>query len=149
MRDAHRVPLPVLSPNLARAVARLSREADVALASLELSQSQYRLLTVLSERPLGASRLADLLSLSPPSVTSLLDGLAARELVVRKPDPADRRRVVLALTAKGKRVAAKADRAVATRIHHVATHTNGSAQALLDALDGWHDALDRARLATA
>jgi DNA-binding MarR family transcriptional regulator len=43
-------------------------------------------------------------------VTRAVDRLVAKGLVARKPDAADRRRVVLSLTARGRRVYAAIDR---------------------------------------
>ncbi len=70
--------------------------------SAELSVAQFRTLAYLNQRP-GASlsELADQIGLSLPSMSKLVDGLVARELVTRREDTADRRRVVLCLTEYG------------------------------------------------
>ena len=48
--------------------------------------------------------LASLLAVTTSSVTELLDRLQGRGWIVRSPDPSDRRRTVLSLTAAGERV---------------------------------------------
>ena len=55
----------------------------------------------------GTMRLKDLsghLNISPRSGTEVVDELARRDLVRRTPDPADRRAVLVELTAEGERV---------------------------------------------
>jgi DNA-binding MarR family transcriptional regulator len=52
----------------------------------------------------GCPRLrdvADTLRITPRSATDVVDQLEAKNLVIRKPDPADRRAVLLDLTAEG------------------------------------------------
>ncbi len=48
--------------------------------------------------------VAAFLGVTPPSATALIDGLAADGLVARKPDPRDRRGVLLRATPKGRRL---------------------------------------------
>lgn len=55
--------------------------------------------------PLAPAHLARVLHLHPSSVTRLTHRLEARGLLERRPDPADRRRLELAVTAAGRRVA--------------------------------------------
>jgi DNA-binding MarR family transcriptional regulator len=49
-----------------------------------------------------AKDVADYLSITAPSATSLLSGLARSGIIERRPDPADRRVQRVALTRKGK-----------------------------------------------
>ena len=104
-----------------RGAARLARDLEVALASLEISLSQYRALARLSEGGLGASVVADELTISRPTVSALIDGLVARGLVDRAQDAADRRRVILTLTRAGVRALQAADAAVADRLAELAS----------------------------
>ena len=64
-----------------RAIARLARQVEHGLAPVGLSLQQYRALALLAEGPAGSTRLAERLTVSPPSVTAVIDGLVARELV--------------------------------------------------------------------
>ena len=69
----------------------------------DLSVPQFRVLIYLNRRE-GAS-LSDVsehLGLTLPSMSKMIDGLVARELVTRQAHTDDRRRVALALTASGK-----------------------------------------------
>ncbi|WP_261557625.1 MarR family winged helix-turn-helix transcriptional regulator [Frankia tisae] len=51
--------------------------------------------------PVGQQGLAEALSLDPSNVVALLNELEERELVTRRRDPADRRRHIVELSAKG------------------------------------------------
>ena len=61
----------------ARAVARLAKQVEVALAPLDLSLPQYRVLALLGDGSTASSVLARKLAVSPPSVTAVVDGLVA------------------------------------------------------------------------
>src|SRR5262249_10526085 len=60
-----------------RIVARLARQIEVALAKVDLTLSQYRVLIHLCEGREAASGLADKLAVSRPSITGVVDGLVA------------------------------------------------------------------------
>src|SRR3954454_22327980 len=95
----------------ARAVARLAKQVEVALAPLDLSLPQYRVLALLGEGSSASSVLARRLAVSAPTVTSVVDGLVARGLVEREADPEDRRRLTLLLTRDGAKLLAAGDAA--------------------------------------
>jgi DNA-binding MarR family transcriptional regulator len=77
------------------------------LAQLHLSPSQFKVLRALGESgPLGQHQLADLIAVDPRNAVPLIDSLAERGLLAREVDPADRRRRVLTLTARGQKLAA-------------------------------------------
>jgi DNA-binding MarR family transcriptional regulator len=69
----------------------------------ELSVPHFRALAFLDHNP-GASlsAAAEHIGLRLPSMSALIDGLVTRGLVSRAPSPADRRRLVLALTPHGR-----------------------------------------------
>ena len=77
----------------ARAAARLARFVTVRLAKTDLSLPQYRLLAFLDDGGTAHADLAQLLTVSSPSVTALVDGLVARDYVERRKDPEDGRRI--------------------------------------------------------
>jgi DNA-binding MarR family transcriptional regulator len=141
----------VLEPTtiqLGRAAARLAKLIERPVTEAGLSVPQYRVLAYLSEGDAAASALADRLSVSPPSVTSLVDGPLARALVTRRHhDTGDRRRVSLAITAQGRRVLAEADRAASDRLREVAGLLGDPelAEQALAALGLWQRALDANR----
>jgi DNA-binding MarR family transcriptional regulator len=83
-----------------------------ALAPWDLSPHQARALGVVVERDgVRLSDLAESLHIAPRSVTEVADGLQARGLVERTPDPGDRRAVILRPTAEGRRVRTEVGRA--------------------------------------
>ena len=134
----------------ARAAARLAKQVEVALAGVELSLPQYRVLAFLAEGSAAASALAGKLAVSRPSVTAVVDGLVQRGLVERRADPSDRRRVDHLLTKDGGRTLAGADRAVAERLVAVAAHLgDDDADAAVESLARWNEALNRGREAVA
>jgi long-chain acyl-CoA synthetase len=129
-----------------RAIARLARQVEHGLSPIGLSLQQYRALALLAEGPAAATRLAERLTVSPPSVTAVVDGLVARELVTRAPDPDDRRRQHLALTPAGLALLLEADAAVTARLSEVAAHFGeDEARERVGGLKDWHPALDAHR----
>jgi DNA-binding MarR family transcriptional regulator len=70
-----------------------------------ISPGKYSLLCELlaSDGPMAPSSLADRIGIRRPTVTGLVDGLCKQALVTRVPDPADRRRMSVTLTANGRR----------------------------------------------
>jgi long-chain acyl-CoA synthetase len=115
----------------------------VALADVDLSMPQYRVLSFLARRSELASRLAGQLAVSPPTVTALVDGLVARGLVERGSDPDDRRKVRHELTTAGRRALTAADRALDYRLQSLAAHmTAAQARRAYDGLELWNLALD-------
>jgi len=102
-----------------RAGARLAKVAGTALAEADLTLAQYRVLVFLDKGDRPASDVAALLGVTPPTVTSVVNGLATRDLVARGHDPDDRRRVVLSLTDTGSAVVARGDELVAERLERL------------------------------
>ena len=94
-------PTSARSVDAVRAAARLAKVAGTALADAELTLPQYRVLVFLSVRDRPAAHVAALLGVTPPTVTSVVDGLESRGLVSRTTDPDDRRRVRLGITEAG------------------------------------------------
>jgi DNA-binding MarR family transcriptional regulator len=83
---------------------RLRHRTRVALEPWELSPSLARALSVLARHgDLRLSALAEKLRIVPRSATEVVDDLQRLGLVERRPDAADRRAVLVALTAAGER----------------------------------------------
>ena len=114
-------------------LARLAKQIELGLATVEVSPPQYRVLVSLAEGKAAASALADRLAVSKPSVTAVVDGLVERGLVERRHEVADRRRVAHELTPAGRRLLIAADEEAAA----------------MSGLDVWRRALDAARDAKA
>lgn len=88
---------------VARRLRHLSRDA---VAPWDITPSHARALAVLARhRELRSGELADHLHVVARSVTDLVDDLVERGLVERRPDPHDRRAVLVRLTDEGTRVA--------------------------------------------
>lgn len=156
IRHTHQVPSPSESastvaaaagPGAGRAAARLARAVENALGDVELSLPQYRMLIFLAEGgAAAASALAGKLGVSRPSVTALVDGLVARRLVERQPDPSDRRRVRHAVTADGLAALDRADAAVTARLVEVADRVDADErQVAFAGLAVWERALNVTR----
>jgi DNA-binding MarR family transcriptional regulator len=90
-----------------RSVARLLRQASAeSLARWDLTPSQFRALRVLMYHDaLRPSELSEHLRIAPRSTTEVLDDLAGKGLVARRPDPEDRRATLVTPTEHGTTVA--------------------------------------------
>src|SRR3954449_7751219 len=97
---------------LMRAARTLRRRWRSVLAPWDLSPHQARAFAVVGTRDgVRLSDLAEALHIAPRSATEVADGLQARGLVERTPDPADRRAVILRPTGEGRRIRAEIDAA--------------------------------------
>ncbi|KKD06955.1 MarR family winged helix-turn-helix transcriptional regulator [Streptomyces sp. WM6386] len=86
-------------------VARFHADFEDAAAEYALTGAQARLLSLLSLEPLPMRKLAHKLRCEPSNVTGIVDRLESRGLVERRPDPADRRVKLAAVTDEGRAVA--------------------------------------------
>lgn len=76
--------------------------AEMYLQKFGLSVSRWKVLAIIGHyAPMSAKEVAERTSLEPEKVTRAVDGLVAQKFVIRRQDPADRRRVILSLSAKG------------------------------------------------
>lgn len=94
-----------MTENVGRDAAEWGRRLSTAVVMfheavgqrLGLSAADQRALALIRrEAPLTAGHLAELTGLTPGAVTGLIDRLQRAGLVQRVPDPADRRRVLVA-----------------------------------------------------
>jgi DNA-binding MarR family transcriptional regulator len=130
-----------------RGTVRLSRAVEKVIARFGLSVSQFRILDRLVDGAERGARLADWLSVKPPSVTALVDGLVKRGLVTRAEDPDDRRRVTHTLTPRGRKLHANVSAALEERLAELCSALPDPAVAasLVQALVDWNTAFDIAR----
>ncbi|RII17294.1 HTH-type transcriptional repressor NicR [Streptomyces sp. YIM 130001] len=82
-------------------VARYYEEYEQAAAQHGLTGAQARVLGLLALEPMPMRRIAAKLKCEPSNVTGIVDRLEARGLVERRPDPADRRVKLAAVTSAG------------------------------------------------
>ncbi|MGH2363163.1 MAG: MarR family winged helix-turn-helix transcriptional regulator [Chloroflexota bacterium] len=139
-------PAGELLTGASRALARLSKQLDIALAQVDLTAAQYRMLCSLEAGSALASALASRLAVSRPTVTGLVDTMLARGLIERHGDPSDRRRVTHLLTESGQRILREGDAAVSARLAMLAGVGPAAGVALaLEGLMAWVPALDEYR----
>jgi long-chain acyl-CoA synthetase len=139
-----------LPPDSGRIVARLARSMETALSEVDLSPSQYRVLSFLSEdgANAAATALAGRMAVSKPSITALVDGLVQRGLVERRPNTDDRRRVQHVLTPEGLKALERADAAVNDRLEElIGLLDPAERDAAGPGLAQWGEAIVRARAA--
>jgi DNA-binding MarR family transcriptional regulator len=83
---------------------RLRRGARAAVGGQPLTTAQVELLRIVEVRPgIGVGDAAASLHLAGNTVSTLVRGLVAADLLARRPDPQDGRAVCLALTATARR----------------------------------------------
>lgn len=92
-----------------RAARALARRFDDALRPIGLTNGQFSLLMSLNRpKPSGMAAVAQLLAMDRTTLTAALKPLRRRRLVKITPDPADGRGRLMALTAKGRTLLARA-----------------------------------------
>jgi DNA-binding MarR family transcriptional regulator len=109
-------PLPALAGRLGyllkHARDRLGELTVEVLAPFGVTGRQVAVLIAIDDRvPLSQQEVARRLGVDRTTMVELIDELEARQLVQRRPDPADRRRNVVALTAAGTATLSGASRA--------------------------------------
>lgn len=89
---------------LRQADRRMTARLSGLLVPLGSSLEQWHVLSCLSDGTGRAmSEIGAIVRIPPPSMSKLVDGLIALNLVYRRVDPRDRRRVLVFLTARGAR----------------------------------------------
>lgn len=126
---------------------RLARQVELALATIDLSTAQYRMLLQLAQGDEASTSLARKLAVSAPSVTAVVDGFVNRGAIERTHSEEDRRRVSLALTPIGRAILDEAEAVVSARLEGIANELDSEAsiRAALGALDLWAEALEKSR----
>lgn len=101
-RSATADPHEVLGYLLKHASLQLTALVDAALAPLGIDSKDYGALRVLAHRePASQLQVAQRLGIDRTTMVALLDVLERKGIVVRRPDPADRRRNIVDLTDHG------------------------------------------------
>ena len=98
-------PHEVLGYLLKHATLKLTALTDAALEPLGIDSKDFGALRVLAHRePASQLQVAQTLGIDRTTMVALLDVLERKGIVTRRPDPADRRRNVVALTDQGLQV---------------------------------------------
>jgi DNA-binding MarR family transcriptional regulator len=113
-------------PDLGAMVGALERTLIAlelpVLHAHDLSMWAYVVLTALATGPMRTqAALAKAIGADKTRIIGVLDDLQERELIQRRPDPADRRVHLLALTPAGERIRATAQAAIRTREEELLT----------------------------
>ncbi len=105
---------PNMNPSALKICAELMRTGSDLLAAFEtvlgkygLSQGRFLVLIVMNRTPdkeINPSSLAERLGVKKATMTGLLDGLEKDNLIERLPDPRDRRKIGIRLTANGRQL---------------------------------------------
>ncbi len=94
---------------------------------LGVTGPQRLALRLIGRQPeVSAGELADTLQLHPSTLTGILEILVNRPLVLRKTDPADRRRIRLRLTQAGAKLDAARGNTVEAAVKRALAHCNGT-----------------------
>jgi DNA-binding MarR family transcriptional regulator len=82
---------------------RVTTRAAAALRNQRSSLEEWRVLSLLADgRGHSMSEIAEFALTPAPTMTKLIDRMVANNLVYRRVDPADRRRVLVFLSARGR-----------------------------------------------
>jgi DNA-binding MarR family transcriptional regulator len=102
----------------------LQRRSKQMQATLGVTGPQRLVVRLVGRFPgIAAGRLAALLHLHPSTLTGILVRLDQQGLIARRRDPRDRRRSLLALTARGRRVDVESRGTVEAAVHSVLAKT--------------------------
>jgi DNA-binding MarR family transcriptional regulator len=92
-----------LAQVLSQAERRVTRQLATVLEREGCTVEQWRTLTLLADgQSHPMAEIAEVALLPAPSVTRLVDRMVADNLVYRKPDDRDRRRVLVRITRRGR-----------------------------------------------
>lgn len=89
---------------MAEIAARYNEGYERAAEGHQLTAMQAKLLMLVAAEPMPMRRMAEVFHCDPSNVTGIVDRLERRGLVVREPDPADRRVKNVTITGAGTEV---------------------------------------------
>jgi DNA-binding MarR family transcriptional regulator len=121
---------------LRAAIGRLSRRLRTTEAGSHLTPSQISVLfTIVRLGPIGLSELAAIESVNATMLSRITAQLCDARLIVRTPDPGDRRQGLVSATAAGRRLRERIQRERARALGaHVAELSERQREALWEAL---------------
>lgn len=99
--------------NCRRAYLAIVEPSARLMAEQGLRPTSYSVLSLIHHEPgLNSRRISQVLGMRPPNLVAMVASLERRGLIDRRPDPDDRRSLVLHLTAAGRRMMSRLERAV-------------------------------------
>jgi DNA-binding MarR family transcriptional regulator len=117
---------------LADHLRKMVSSRPAAWAGSELTLAQLLALHFISAKaPITLMSLSHALGLRPPATSAMVDRLARVGLVCRRPDPSDRRRVLLTVTAHAVAMMGNIEPQTARRLQMVVTSMGAAAQRCL------------------
>ena len=106
---------------LAQANREINRQLEARLSVEGVPVERWRILKVLSGgNGKSMGELADAVLLNHPTLTKIIDRMAADALVYRISDPQDRRKVLIFSSERGKELARRLDPLVQSQEEHIA-----------------------------
>ena len=127
-------------------VIGLARVIELAVREAGVSPARFRALSAVKMGVSASDLLARFLGVTPSTVTTVMDGLVDRGLVVREAREGDRRRVDYALTSEGERAIASANQVAVAALDEMAQYVEPSARAAaLASFDDWGRAIEARR----
>ena len=120
---------------------------EAALDECGLTSRQYRMLVAIAHGPISSAELAKRIGVTPPSVTSMVQGLVSRGAVSRTASVEDQRRTWLNVTPEGVQLLEEAESKSRSRLEQIAAEFGDQSHAddALASLESWNPALDRFR----
>jgi len=116
--------LRFLSP-LHKASRQITLDLEKSCDGWGVSPGEAHLLSYLkSYAPCSIAEILRVFGHKPSTMTSMLERLAEQGLIDRDIDPDDRRSILVSLTAKGRRLAARINDAVRDLEDRIASHVN-------------------------
>jgi DNA-binding MarR family transcriptional regulator len=109
-----------------RALSRLSR--IVERASDELSSADYRVMSAIAGGEARASRMASRLLLGKPAISSTVESLSKRGLIIKSTVEGDNRATQLALSEEGAEVFARMEARMVRQLELLAERTPSASQ---------------------
>jgi DNA-binding MarR family transcriptional regulator len=137
-----------IGARLRRLSERIDRDANRIYAQLGITFEQrwMGVLDLIARRgPMSVNELAATLAISHPSVSQTRRSLTSAGFLAERPDPADGRRRILRLTAKGKALVEQLS-PVWAALEAAGHQINAEAQDAVSSLDRLDEALDRRSL---
>jgi MarR family transcriptional regulator, organic hydroperoxide resistance regulator len=140
----YRPSMPRRQLSFERTIAGLARITEVALAEQGLTIQKYRVLSYLAWTPMFPTELADHLSVRPPVISRIVEGLIGHGYVERHRDATDRRRSILEVSKAGAAALRRANAAISADVNDLGGELTASEQrAAFRGLELWGEAMLR------